>query len=401
MASTLSWKVSGITYGCSNSSGWVEVEPSTGDGDATPTVKITAATGPDDCPSATIFISASTGQIQSIPVSRCIPECSCKSLDFKAVSVSEQEATGGSVKIGTYKKDCPCVEYAHVDVDGIVLCSPTLINGEIYATVSPNESEEPRTGWFRFRYNGNICLENDDIKQKGKQTKCAGEEICDVDPHAPSEFDANSHTLKVSISKCWWDRSYESGIYIDDTSMITSVDFYCDDCGEGNLGRAVYDINISNNTGNYRTAHVTFPLVNVDTGEVCESENRIVTINQAGGETPPVTHCCDVKSTGEKFIKGGTSDPKGGTCGYWRCDNPSDILEAEIWVEFPEGTEEWITGVYAVECEQPHSCGPTSDYDGRFRGYVSPNPRTTERTATVKIRTKCGGIESIDTSQEG
>jgi len=300
MASTLSWKVTEIRYGCSNSRNWVSVNPSMGNGDATPTVNITAATSPDDCPSATIFISASTGQIQSVPVTRCIPECSCKSLDFKALSVAEQEADGSpSVQIGTYKNPCVCDKYAHVDVDGVVLCNPTSGGGNIYATVNPNEDEQARSGWFRFRYNGNICVDTTYVAQKAKESKCAGEEECDVDPHAPSKFSSAEQTFDVSISKCW----DVTEITIEDSSMVTDVEWKCDDCGEGNLGRAVYTISLSENTSTDRTTRVIFDLVNVDTGEVCESDDRIVTIKQSGSYVPPVTDCsCNSVTISEHTI---------------------------------------------------------------------------------------------------
>lgn len=299
MASTLSWKVTEIRYGCSNNSGnWVSVSPSIGNGDATPNVNITAATSPDDCPSATIFISASTGQIQSVPVTRCIPECSCKSLDFKALSVAEQEADGSpSVQIGTYKNPCVCDKYAHVDVDGVVLCNPTSGGGNIYATVNPNEDEQARSGWFRFRYNGNICVDTTYVAQKAKESKCPGEEECDVDPHAPSKFSSAEQTFDVSISKCW----DVTEITIEDSSMVTDVEWKCDDCGEGNLGRAVYTISLSENTSTDRTTRVIFDLVNVDTGEVCESDDRIVTIKQSGSYVPPTPSTCECRSIGFTF----------------------------------------------------------------------------------------------------
>ena len=321
----LSWKVTEIRYGCSNNSGnWVSVNPSMGNGDATPTVNITAATSPDDCPSATIFISASTGQIQSVPVTRCIPECSCKSLDFKALSVAEQEADGSpSVQIGTFNTGCSCSAYAHVDVDGVVLCNPTSGGGNIYATVNPNEDEQARSGWFRFRYNGNICVDTTYVAQKAKESKCAGEEECDVDPHAPSKFSSAEQTFDVSISKCW----DVTEITIEDSSMVTDVEWKCDDCGEGNLGRAVYTISLSENTSTDRTTRVIFDLVNVDTGEVCESDDRIVTINQSGSYVPPTpTECsCNLTPKGLKATDTGEV-----TIATWSSSNCEGTATVEL-----------------------------------------------------------------------
>ena len=300
----LSWKVTEIRYGCSNSDEWVTIpeEEKSGSGDATPTVKIKAATGPDDCPSATIFISASTGQIQSVPVTRCIPECSCKSLDFKALSVAEQEADGSpSVQIGTYNNPCVCDKYAHVDVDGVVLCNPTSGGGNIYATVNPNEDEQARSGWFRFRYNGNICVDTTYVAQKAKESKCGLDTDCDVDPwyhptteigHSGGNIVAEGGDVYVWVSKCW----DVNGIDFD-TSIITDITPAPDKDEEE---YAAYLIEVKSNDGNQRSFTADFDLTNTDTGEICDGQH-IVEMVQDGGEVPPTPSTCECRSIGFTF----------------------------------------------------------------------------------------------------
>lgn len=67
----LTWKVTEILYGCSDSSGWVTITPEEGDATINPTVHVDAATSNDDCMTATIVFSASTEETYRLPVVRC------------------------------------------------------------------------------------------------------------------------------------------------------------------------------------------------------------------------------------------------------------------------------------------------------------------------------------------
>ena len=171
----LTWIVSKILDCNGKPCDWVIVSPTGGTGSATPTITINEGVDPNDCEEAYVYISASTKEEQIIPITRCVPECSCKAMGYTAVKYTNVSSDGGTIQIGTYNKDIICVEKASVEIDGIVLTSYTMSNGVITADVSAyDNTEQGRTGWFKFYYDGIICSEGNKVSQG------QGQDACDV-----------------------------------------------------------------------------------------------------------------------------------------------------------------------------------------------------------------------------
>ena len=158
----LTWKVSGITY-CSghNNDTWVHVSPSTGTEETQLVVSVDQSSGgSSDCSAATITISASTGDIQYIPVTRCLRECDCKSMAIEGItSTSEISACGtDKTQFGTYDKNCSCATALTVSSDDInIVTNVWTDNGKIYGSVSKNPNESTRTAKCNVFINRHIC----------------------------------------------------------------------------------------------------------------------------------------------------------------------------------------------------------------------------------------------------
>lgn len=166
----ITWKVSDIKYcGGSGPDGWI-INPTlgqTGTDETTLTISIKQSSGgSSDCSAATITISASTGDIQYIPVTRCLRECSCKSIVINAVSVHEIANSGeNNILLGNYDNNCSCSNLINATGVGIITnvrCS----NGEIRGNVGQNCDDSRKSGTCNVYVDGNLCKTLNTVWQK-------------------------------------------------------------------------------------------------------------------------------------------------------------------------------------------------------------------------------------------
>ena len=266
----LTWIVSNILDCNGKPCDWVVVSPTGGTGSSTPTITINEGVDPNDCEEAYVYISASTKEEQIIPITRCVPECSCKSMGYTAVKYTNVSSDGGTIQIGTYNKDIVCAEKASVEIDGIVLTSYTMSNGVITADVSAyDNTEQGRTGWFKFYYDGIVCSEGNKVSQG------QGQDACDVigcpeGAVTPSTivFGTEGGTENFSLPNMGdcFDVNYSV------SSSWVNVD----------LKNGTISAERNSSVSNERTATVKFVFTNLYTYEECpRRENQTITVRQA------------------------------------------------------------------------------------------------------------------------
>lgn len=263
----LTWIVSKILDCNGKPCDWVIVSPTGGTGSATPTITINEGVGPNDCEEAYVYISASTKEEQIIPITRCVPECSCKAMGYNAKKITTAATAGETIQIATYNDDDNvCVGKASVEVDGIVLTSYNMGGGVITATVSPYDgTEDGRTGWFKLYYDGIICSEGKVIQGKG-QDSCDSDACPDPTVLTPITFPTEGGTQPFalpSFSDCL-DVNYSV------SSSWVSVDL------KNNTISAERNTSVANE----RTATVTFIFTNSYTYEECP-RNVTLKVTQA------------------------------------------------------------------------------------------------------------------------
>jgi hypothetical protein len=289
----LTWKVSEIKYNCDTlGNNWVHVEPSTGVGSQDIEVIVRAATSQNDCDSATITISASTGDIQKIPVTRCLPQCSCQSMGFYGEELNNLDSSGEAhKKIGEYDSSSTCSNSMNIVTDGIVLTNPSKDGGNIYADVNPNNGDA-RTGWYRFLFDGEICLEKIVTQRRG------------VDPCEIGDCSSISVTFEGGNTSIQVDN--EGGTYRFTTS-------YSSDCwsltktskSENWLSVNENSITVAENGGSSptRSGYVTFTFTNNKTGSTCKPKLTITQDNK-----PEPTPTCEIDGPDEiDSCSGGTA----------------------------------------------------------------------------------------------
>ena len=159
----LTWEVSGITYcGGNGSGGWVNVSPSSGFVDENTTLTISvkqSSGGTGDCSAANVVITASTGDIQEIPVTRCLRECNCESMKIEASSVSKIPNSGKTnIQLGTYDANCTCADPNMLKVKGdSVLTNVRASGGNILGDVGRNCEDIEKTGTCEVYINNHLC----------------------------------------------------------------------------------------------------------------------------------------------------------------------------------------------------------------------------------------------------
>ena len=158
----ITWEVTEIRY-CSGHDGdnWIK-EPTIGQSGTDETSLVISIEpsfkGSEDCSAATIVISASTGDKQEIPVTRCLRECGCKSMKIIGTANQIAECGESNVLFGTYDKDCVCAkDLSVIGADASVVTSAWAEDGKIYGNVSKNPNKSQRTVVCNVFINGEQC----------------------------------------------------------------------------------------------------------------------------------------------------------------------------------------------------------------------------------------------------
>ena len=273
----LSWTSEIIYYSeCGQDQNWVSITPTQGTSSSSPIVSVKAATSPNDCPRASIIITTSNKETQIIPIVRCLPECTCKSINFVPKQLTELSAEGGSVELGTYD-DGACVENMQVVTDGTVICEPIIQGGTVTATVQPNQSTSPRTGSYKVLLDADECYSRDNIVQEGKVDPCATAACPSVTPATmafESEGGEKTYSFENYDENCW------ELIGVEKNDWIT-------------VNTASTKISVGSYTGTTQKAgNVAFNFVNTsDSSKTCSPS---IGITQNGVTPPPVIECdCD------------------------------------------------------------------------------------------------------------
>lgn len=351
----ISWKIEKITDCNNEACNWVSVQPSQGEGDSSPKVTVTAATSPDDCATAYITISASTGQKQELSVIRCLPECSCKSLKFEKTPITEPQPAAGAthLQIGTYDNSSACLDGASISVGGI-FTNPSSGEGKIYADVTENTTTSPKTGFFRFMYNGSKCVESE-ITQEGKANPCAAA-ACPSVTVTKTSFGPQGGTGSYSIEgnlDC-----YRSSVSSYPNNWIT-----------------IYETNKTFNVASTkasRTGQINFVFTNISTSVQCPTTT--ISITQSGVPPTPTCNCEDLKLTGDTISYEGKDRVQIGSFTTTCVEN----------ISVTASTKDWVTN-FSVDIN-----------NGKIFAKVTENESTEyERTSTITVtgKTDTGNCE--------
>lgn len=272
----LTWKFLYVTYNCGDSSqNWVRsINPTAGtEGDNTVTVDVAAATSPSDCLSATISISASTGEIQTIGVERCKVSCpTCSSFGISITSEIFPTTGKTGAELGSYTTTA--TDCMRVTSSSSALSNIRLNNGRIYGDVAENNGSDRVFRIDVYDSDGNICG-NYDLRQLGAGS-CGNASCNDIvvtfvgGETEKTDLPASGGTYSLNIDynrNCWEAQkptASSDGVSVDLTRKTITI-----------IPSGPSDRNIT----------VTFKFVNISTGAVCTKSLRITQ------EGAPVCNC--------------------------------------------------------------------------------------------------------------
>ena len=272
----LTWKFLYVTYNCGDSSqNWVRsINPTAGtEGDNTVTVDVAAATSPSDCLSATISISASTGEIQTIGVERCKVSCpTCSSFGISITSEIFPTTGKTGAELGSYTTTA--TDCMRVTSSSSALSNIRLNNGRIYGDVAENNGSDRVFRLDVYDSDGNTCG-NYDLKQLGAGS-CGNASCNDIivtfvgGGTEKTDLPASGGTYSLNIDynrNCWEAQkptASSDGVSVDLTRKTITI-----------IPSGPSDRNIT----------VTFKFVNASTSATCTKSLRITQ------EGAPVCNC--------------------------------------------------------------------------------------------------------------
>ena len=266
----LSWTAE-TRYDCSGSNNWITINGSTGgtitgDSPSELVITISAASSANDCTSGYILFTTSNGDTKKIPITRCLPECNCSSINYRDNSISGTnfeasfETSSSSITLGYYDVN-QCSEGIGV-VSGCTIFkeNSVRINGGVITAEIESNSGNARSDFYKITYNGSPCFEGR-ITQKGKVNDCYSARTCDSsitvrDLDDPIPCAGKSYEYEITASNCW---SLED-VYYSCGDWFTVEP---DDVWTGHI--VVY----KNDYGKERDGSVTFVLQNASNGYEC------------------------------------------------------------------------------------------------------------------------------------
>jgi hypothetical protein len=279
----LTWKFLYVTYNCGDSSqNWVRsINPTAGtEGDSTVTVDVAAATSPNDCLSATISISASTGEIQTIGVERCKVSCpTCSSFGITITSEIFPSTGKTGANLGSYTTTA--TDCMRVTSSSSALSNVRLSGGRIIGDIAENNGYDRTFRLDVYDSDGNTCG-NYELKQKGAGscseacnsvvvTFANGSTVMTDIPGSGGTFNLNIEYNRNCLRAPVITVDGSDGVSVDVTRKTLTVI----PSGESD-----------------RDITVNFKFVNATTGEACPIKK--LTIRQNGEPLPPAPGECKI-----------------------------------------------------------------------------------------------------------
>ena len=212
----LSWTAE-TRYDCSGSNwihlkkpnGSVYYDTLTGTTSYSPIVIVDEATSANDCTSGYILFTTSNGDYKKIPITRCLPDCNCSSIEYiDEIDGTSYEPSSSTVRIGTYSVN-ECSNGVGVVTGGIIFENVAVNNdGTITAKIKENEGNT-RSDFYKITYNGSPCFDGR-ITQNGSvddcfyETECTGATIFIQDIQNTILCEGGEYDYIINgVSNCW------------------------------------------------------------------------------------------------------------------------------------------------------------------------------------------------------
>jgi hypothetical protein len=369
----LSWTAE-TGYDCSET-GWIKIngrQSATGTGSATPSVKISPASSANDCTSGYILFTTSNGDSKKIPITRCLPDCSCSSIGYNdRMNGNTYETASTTVTAGTYIVN-ECSDGVNFVYGGSIIESMAKNNETITAVIKEN-SGNARSDFYKITYNGSPCFEGR-ITQKGKVSDCYTEETCaysittNVPNKVPCPGDRYNYTINNGDNNCWSleDIYYSCGGWFTvepgDDWKSGKIVVYKNDKGEERSSTCTF---VLQNASNGKEANLSFDV----TQEACCVCSNI-TIITTGDTGCSICNCnCDnlkltpaVASGSLNISEDGLDETKFAT--YEKCisDDSIDVVLSDSWMHKRVENGDIYVSIDANETTRPRQCQVTINY---------------------------------------
>lgn len=370
----ISWTAE-TRYDCSGSNNWITINGSqsaSGTGSATPSVEISPASSANDCTSGYILFTTSNGDSKKIPITRCLPDCSCSSIGYNdRMNGNTYETASTTVTAGTYIVN-ECSDGVKFVYGGSIIENMEKNNGTITAVIKEN-SGNSRSDFYKITYNGSPCFEGR-ITQKGKVSDCYTEETCaysittDLPNKVPCPGGTYHYTINNGVNDCWSleDIYYSCGGWFtvepgDDWKSGNTV-VYKNDKGEERSSTCTF---VLQNASNGKEANLSF----VVTQEACCVCSNITIITTGDAECNICNCNCDnlkltpaVASGSLNISEDGLVETKFAT--YEKCisDDSIDVVLSDSWMHKRVENGDIYVSIDANETTRPRQCQVTINY---------------------------------------